>query len=75
MAAKTGFGLAVLPCFMGDADPALVRAFVDDDWRYGLWLLIHRDLRQTARVRAFIDFIDEAIERHRDLFEGRRPAA
>ncbi|MCO4748087.1 MAG: hypothetical protein KC912_25055 [Proteobacteria bacterium] len=28
---------------------------------FGLWLLTHADLRQTARVRAFVDFISEAV--------------
>ncbi len=75
-AAKAGLGIASLPCFLCDPEPALVRV---PPGRvvpaYDLWLLTHADIRQKARVRAFIDFMGEAFERHRDLFEGRRPDA
>jgi DNA-binding transcriptional LysR family regulator len=71
-AARAGMGLAVLPCFMGDADPGLARVGgvlpgVDS----GLWLLTHPDLRRVARVRAFLDFMAAEIARRRPLFEGR----
>ncbi|VAW77071.1 hypothetical protein MNBD_GAMMA13-1121 [hydrothermal vent metagenome] len=36
-----------------------------------LWLLSHPDLRRTARVRAFMDFLSEAIDAERALIEGR----
>ena len=36
-----------------------------------IWLLTHRDLRETARVRAFIDFVAEDIFAQRDVIEGR----
>ncbi len=36
-----------------------------------LWILTHEDLRATARVRAFIDYMLNAFEQHRDLLEGR----
>ena len=36
-----------------------------------LWLLTHPDLRNTARVRAFLDYCTEAIARRRDIVEGR----
>ena len=39
----------------------------------GLWLLTHPDLRRTARVRRFLDFMAEAMAQSRDLREGRRP--
>ena len=36
-------------------------------------LLTHADLRRTAKVRAFINFMANAIMPHKDLIEGRRP--
>jgi len=64
MAARAGIGIALLPRFMGDRDDELVSLFEPpSDRTYNLWLLIHADLRQTARVRAFIDFITEAVGR------------
>jgi DNA-binding transcriptional LysR family regulator len=70
--ARAGFGLAMLPCFLGDTEPGLVRvpgAEVIAD--RSLWLLSRSDLRRTARVRAFLDFIAEAILARRPLLEGR----
>lgn len=73
-AAKAGMGLSVLPCFMGDTEPALRRLppgrpAPDRD----IWLLSHEDLRHTARVRRFVDCMTEAILGKRDLLEGRCP--
>ncbi|MDK3072916.1 LysR family transcriptional regulator [Sedimentitalea sp. JM2-8] len=73
-AARAGTGLAPLPCAIADPDPELVRvAPFPDDFRLDLWLLTHEDLRQTARIRAFVDFIAEALAAQADLLEGRRP--
>jgi DNA-binding transcriptional LysR family regulator len=73
-AAKAGLGIAVLPRFVGDSEEELERLFSlkRDTWTYKLWLLMHADLRQTARVRAFVDFIVEALQGQRALFEGKR---
>lgn len=71
-ALREGLGVALMPCFQGDPDPLLTRfegpipeASLD------LWLLIHKDLRQTQRVRVFRDFMAERIRGVRDLLEGR----
>ncbi len=73
-AARAGIGLAALPCAVADPDPALVRvAPFPDDFRLDLWLLTHEDLRHTARIRAFMDFIAAALAAEADLLEGRRP--
>jgi DNA phosphorothioation-dependent restriction protein DptG len=44
---------------------------LDDKW--DAWLLTHRDLRSTARIRAFLDFLGEVFEREWDLLGGQRP--
>ena len=38
-----------------------------------LWILTHKDLRTTARVRVVRDFVTEAVARHKSLIEGRKP--
>jgi len=71
--AKQGTGIAQIPCALGDTDPLLHRIparYVEPGW--GLWVLSHVDLRTTARVRIFKDFLVEALEAQRDLIEGRR---
>jgi DNA-binding transcriptional LysR family regulator len=64
-ACKAGIGLGILPCLSADRDPDLIRllppeqVFVAD-----LYLVTHRDLARTARVRAVIDFLHEAISNY-----------
>ena len=75
-AARAGIGLALLPCFVADPHPDLVRVLGPvDALESELWLLTHGDLRHTARIRAFMDFIAESIAGDRHLLEGRRPGA
>lgn len=74
-AARAGIGLAALPCVIADRDPELVRvAPFPEDFALDLWLLIHEDLRNTARIRMFLDFMAAALAADADLLEGRRPA-
>jgi DNA-binding transcriptional LysR family regulator len=72
-AVKSGMGIAMLPCFIADTFPSLERLeLLPSAGNCGaLWILTHEDLRATARVRAFIDFMLEAFDRHTDLLLGR----
>ncbi|MDM8347234.1 MULTISPECIES: LysR substrate-binding domain-containing protein [Pseudochrobactrum] len=73
-AARAGIGLAPLPCAVADGAPDLVRvAMFPEDFQLDLWLLPHEDLRNTARIRAFMDFMAGALATDADLLEGRRP--
>ncbi len=70
-AVEAGIGIGPLPCFIADARPALVRLGAPNpDFSTGLWLLTHPDLRQSARVRAFLDFMAAEIVKRRRLIEG-----
>jgi len=70
-AIREGVGVSYLPCFLGDADPMLER-YCEPEPQHdmGLWILLHPDLKRTARVIVFRDFIIQNIQKHRDLFEG-----
>ncbi|GJD49205.1 HTH-type transcriptional regulator HdfR [Methylobacterium crusticola] len=71
-AVAAGIGIGPLPCLIAERRPGLVRLSAPEpDLSAGLWLLTHPDLRRAARVRAFLDFVGEAILRERDLIEGR----
>lgn len=73
-AAKAGMGLAVLPCYLGDSDPQLVRLFGPiAELARELWIVTHADLKGTARVRAFLALAGEVIVRRSALIEGREP--
>lgn len=75
-AAKAGLGLTLLPCFLGDREPGLRRVpGTTPVLDRSLWLLLHEDLRHTARVRAFLDFVAPAILARRALLEGDAPVA
>lgn len=73
-ACREGLGLALLPCFLGEAEPGVARvpgtATLEGK---SIWLLHHRDLGRTARIRTLIDWIAPAIRRHRRLIEGTGP--
>lgn len=73
VAAKAGIGLALLPCYLGDNEPGLMRALAEpiEEFSGELWIVTHSDLKGTARVRAFFDVVGEGLARERDLFEGR----
>ncbi len=72
-AVEAGIGVAALPCYLGDAHPALVRLREPEpELAAGLWSLTHPDLRHSARVRALMDHIAEAITPYRAALEGRR---
>lgn len=72
IAAKAGLGITTLPCFMADPDPALHRLpGATAQPRRDIWLLTHSDLRQTARVKAFTNFMADAIRTYVDLLEGK----
>jgi DNA-binding transcriptional LysR family regulator len=69
-AAAAGIGLALLPCFIGDDTHGLTRLCPPITEIEGeLWLLTHPDLRNTARVRAFLDFCVIEITKRRKLLE------
>jgi len=72
-ALREGMGVSILPCFMGDPDPALARyTEPQPEWDLGLWILLHPDLKNTARVLAFRDHMMEAMKAQSDLFDGRQ---
>jgi len=73
-ALKSGAGLAYLPCFMGDNVPELARARAPDPRHdLGLWLVYHRDLRRTKRVRLFREHMMREIDGMVAIFEGHAP--
>lgn len=72
-AAAAGMGLAALPVYLGDHAPGLRRASAPIELRPmpSLWILSHRDLRRTAKVRAFVNFAAAALLRERKRLAGR----
>lgn len=73
-ALKEGLGVGFLPCFLGDSAPELAR-FHEPEKQHelGLWLLYHRDLRNTKRVVLFREHMQREIKQAAALFEGAVP--
>jgi DNA-binding transcriptional LysR family regulator len=68
-AIRAGAGRGVLPCFIGDSDPLLERLTPPvPEIAAEYWVIVHRDLRRAACVRAVIDWIRRLFdERHHEL--------
>lgn len=70
-ATRAGAGLCVLPDFMAAEDADLVPVLAGQiELTRTFWLILHADLRDTARVRAVADFIAERVEAERELFKS-----
>jgi DNA-binding transcriptional LysR family regulator len=71
VAVRQGLGMSTLPCFVGDADPHLVRVPGTDLHMHGtLWLLTHGETRKTKRVRLFTEFISRRLAAYAPLLAG-----
>lgn len=67
--AAGGLGMAYLACNLGDRHPGLVRAPYQSPIPYrSIWLLLHKDLRNTARVRLLVDYLAERVRSRRSEF-------
>jgi DNA-binding transcriptional LysR family regulator len=65
---KSGAGLAPMPVIVGEMEADLVRVLdLGADMGTPFYLLTHRDLRRTPRIRAFFDFIIEHLDEVRPL--------
>jgi DNA-binding transcriptional LysR family regulator len=72
LAVKSGAGLSPMPTFHGDGESDLVRLFENiPELVTSYYLLAHRDMQRTPRVRAFLDFVGIEIKAFRAMLSGR----
>jgi molybdate transport repressor ModE-like protein len=70
-AAKRGLGVTMLPCILGDREPGLIRIkHRPEELNFSLWILIHPDLRNTARVKALMTYLLGELEKEKSAIEG-----
>lgn len=74
-AAAAGVGIAALPCYLADAVPELRRLLPGQSVERGVWLVMRRDLRRTARVRVVADFLAALFTQHAVLLRGELATA
>ena len=72
-AIAAGMGVGPLPCWLGDSTPGLERVMPDEGYVQDLWLVLHRDLRYVARIRAVADFFVSRAEAAGAAPAGERP--
>lgn len=71
-AAGSGFGLCVLPCFIGDSCTTLARASDNiDALEHEQWLVSHDQDRHQRHIRRISDRLRTLIKANRDLFAGQ----
>jgi DNA-binding transcriptional LysR family regulator len=71
LAVKAGVGLAAMPHWQGDSSE-FVRVIDDIGLVIPYYLLMHRDMQQNPRVRAFADFVASEIKSFRALLSNGR---
>jgi DNA-binding transcriptional LysR family regulator len=71
-AVKSGAGLAPLPMLLGGAEDDLEPVLAPvPELDSKIYLVMHSDLRRTARVRAFCDFVVADITRFKPLLTAK----
>jgi len=69
-AAAKEVGIAELACFLGDSSPDLIRVWPNEPPTCRTaWLIVHQDMRRSARIRAVTAAITEAFRRQRKTLE------
>jgi DNA-binding transcriptional LysR family regulator len=70
-AIRAGTGRGVLPCYVGDGHPLLERLTPPiPEIACEYWIIVHRDLRRSACVRAVIDWVKAVFAEQRDIIAG-----
>ncbi|MGD8826102.1 MAG: LysR family transcriptional regulator [Myxococcales bacterium] len=61
-ATASGAGIALLPCLVADHDRHMVRVpLAGAPEPRQIWQAVHKDLRDSARIRAVLDFLGEIL--------------
>jgi molybdate transport repressor ModE-like protein len=70
---RSGRGMGLLPCYLGDTDPELERVpdveLIPD---MQIWVLTHEDIKINPRVRALMDHLYQVFKDCRPIIEGEK---
>jgi DNA-binding transcriptional LysR family regulator len=70
-AIRAGTGRGVIPCYIGDGHSLLERLTAPiPELAATYWMVVHRDLRRSACVRAVIDWMRALFAEQRDVIAG-----
>jgi DNA-binding transcriptional LysR family regulator len=63
VAAADGLGVALLPVYLPAGDRRVTRLLALKDLTTEMWIVTHRSLKDTARVRAFMEIVGDGVKR------------
>lgn len=62
--AGTGLGIAVLPCYVITKNTMLIKIYESEkEINSDLWMLAHPDMRRSAKVHAFFEFVTRKMKK------------
>jgi DNA-binding transcriptional LysR family regulator len=68
---RAGLGIAMLPCHVGDRDPALLRCFPPPpELDAEMWLIVREEVKSAPHVRALADFLFKRLHEMREELAG-----
>lgn len=71
-----GGGFGILPCFLADGDPRLVRVLTQEIALIRtFWMIVHSEMRDLARVRVISNFIAAEVQAASRIFLPSRKTA
>lgn len=70
-AAKSGWGAALLPCFLAEGDGDLCSLTAQPVLTREIWLAYPHEYRNTARFRAAVDYLARIVADAAELLTGR----
>jgi DNA-binding transcriptional LysR family regulator len=65
-------GVGVLPCFIGDDDPGLVRVLPEIAITRSFWLVTHQDSRHLPRNALFVEWLSDVVAEQKTRLLGER---
>jgi DNA-binding transcriptional LysR family regulator len=70
-AVVAGLGLSPLPCVFGDTQPGLSRLPPGIIGQHQIWLVVHAEVRASARVRALVEYLAGVLQSESALLSGQ----
>ncbi|MEH6527259.1 MAG: LysR family transcriptional regulator [Sneathiella sp.] len=72
-AIRAGVGIGILPCQLGDSFPDICRLSKGEPIvSREAWLLLNKDLKNTPRVRYFVDWLKKTVLENTNHLSGNR---
>ncbi|WP_409283576.1 LysR family transcriptional regulator [Pseudomonas protegens] len=72
-AARSGLGIAVLPCYMAAADPQLVPLLPSESIQRAYWISTRRELHKSVRLRVVWDYLMALCAAQQRVLLGPEP--